>query len=373
MLESVTRKSACRGFTLIELLVVIAIIAVLIALLLPAVQSAREAARRIQCTNNLKQIALASMNYESSNGCFPVNRAAMPTYGASGTPLDGSFRAHVDGFGALSRILAFSEQMPVYNAINFNYCPYTYGNSTVVQTGIATYWCPSDGKIINLGYYENEPGWDGSSMTLRYTSYAGMAGTYTLPSYGGCDQRAASPALLTLQNGVMFDTGLPTSAGGCGTIGPRTIAAVTDGTSNTIMFGERCQSKLNQSDEFECRGWWSDGEYGDTSISSFYPPNVGYLFGANLKNPDNCEGRGNSPIAMSAESLHPGGVNVVFCDGSVHFIKNTINSWNFSPPNITRTISNASAPCFPFSASGNGVWQALSTIAGGEVISADQF
>lgn len=212
-------------------------------------------------------------------------------------------------------------------------------------------------------------------MTLRYTSYAGMVGTYTIPSYGGCDQRAALPALLNLQNGAMSDTGLPVSAGGCGTVGPRTIGAITDGTSNTIMFAERCHSKLVIPSEFECRGWWSDGEYGDSSVSSFYPPNVGYLFGTvppNYKNPDGCEGRGNSPVAMSAESLHPGGVNVVFVDGSVHFIKNTINSWNYSAPNMSRSSSNAAGPCFPYSTSGSGIWQALSTIAGGEVISADQ-
>ena len=366
-------KFARRGFTLIELLVVIAIIAVLIALLLPAVQAAREAARRIQCTNNLKQIALASMNYESANGCFPINRLAAPTFG--------NYRAHVDGFGALARLLGYSEQAPLYNAINFNYCPYTFGNSTVVQTGLANYWCPSDAMIVNLGYYEQGPGWDGSNMILRYSSYAGMAGTYCVQGINGCDQRAAAPAELSLQNGAMIDTGMPTSAGGCGTIAPRKIASITDGTSNTIMFAERCQTKLNTiTGEFECKGWWSDGEYGDTSISSFYPPNIaplpGYATGTNYKNPDGCDGHsegGTSYVAISAESLHPGGVNTAFCDGSVHFIKNSINSWNFNPPNMTRSTSNTTAPCFPFSAAGNGVWQSLTTISGGEVISSDSY
>jgi prepilin-type N-terminal cleavage/methylation domain-containing protein/prepilin-type processing-associated H-X9-DG protein len=377
MIAPVGLKSARRGFTLIELLVVIAIIAVLIALLLPAVQAAREAARRIQCTNNLKQIALASMNYESSNGCFEINRLASPTIG----PAASNYRAHVDGWGGLARILPFTEQAPLYNAINFGNCPYTFCNSTVVQTGLTNYWCPSDGMIIGLSYYETGPGWDGSNMSMRYTSYAGMIGTYCIQGINGCDQRAAAPAELSLQNGVMIDTGMPTVQGGCGTIGPRTIASVTDGTSNTIMWAERCQSKLNDvTGEFECKGWWSDGEYGDSSISSFYPPNVtnlpGYATNTNFKNPDGCDGHsegGTSYAAISAESLHPGGVNVAFCDGSVHFIKSSINSWNYNPPNMTRSGSNSTSPCFPFSASGNGVWQSLSTINGGEVISSDSY
>jgi prepilin-type N-terminal cleavage/methylation domain-containing protein len=107
-----------RGITLIELLVVIAIIAVLIALLLPAVQSAREAARRIHCTNNMKQIALATLNYESSNGCLPPNRTTAPSFRTSGAIV-----WTVDGFGALARISNFTEQQGLYNSINFNWCP----------------------------------------------------------------------------------------------------------------------------------------------------------------------------------------------------------------------------------------------------------
>jgi prepilin-type N-terminal cleavage/methylation domain-containing protein/prepilin-type processing-associated H-X9-DG protein len=368
-------KSARHAFTLIELLVVIAIIAVLIALLLPAVQSAREAARRIQCTNNLKQIGLASMNYESSYQCFQINRLAAPTPAPN-------YRAHVDGFGGLARILGYSEQTAVYNSINFAYCPYTFGNSTVVSTGLSLFWCPSDGKIIDLGFFATEPGWDGSNMTLRYTSYAGMTGTYCIQSSGACDQRAALASILALQNGVMIDTGMPANAGGCGTINPRTIASITDGTSNTIMWAERCQSILNEiTFEFYEKGWWSDGEYGDTAISSFYPPNVPSLPGyatatTPWRNPDGCDGHsegGTSYAGISAQSQHPGGVNVVLCDGSVRFIKNSINSWNYNPPNMTRSGNNATSPCFPFSAAGNGVWQALSTISGGEVISADAY
>jgi prepilin-type N-terminal cleavage/methylation domain-containing protein/prepilin-type processing-associated H-X9-DG protein len=396
MSHDVRPEAARRGFTLIELLVVIAIIAVLIGLLLPAVQAAREAARRAQCINNLKQIQLATMNYESSNDCLPIGRVAAPSYHGPNYPA-GNFRWHVDGFGGLARILGYNEQSPVYNAINFAFCPYTWDNSTVVQTGLSLFWCPSDGKIVGLGFFEVAPGWDCSNMTLRYSSYAGMCGTYALQSTGSCDQRTADPILLAQQNGAMIDTGNPPGPGGlgnagsgpqgCGSIAPRKLGAITDGTSNTIAWVERCQSKLSVlSGEFECKGWWSDGEYGDTTVTSFYPPNVpnppGYYANppVNYKNPDGCDGHsegGDSPIAMSAQSLHPGGVNVAMVDGSVRFIKNTINTWNTSLVLRSNPGGGTSPPyaCYPYPQPGTsaGVWQALSTVAGGEVVSADQF
>ena len=141
------RRDRQNGFTLIELLVVIAIIAVLIALLLPAVQAAREAARRTQCVNNLKQIGLAIANYESSNGCivsgYISSNAPLTLFGMPGNNPDPQTGDNGPGWGWLALLLPFTEQSPLYNAINVNLPTWVADNGTVVLVQINVFNCPS--------------------------------------------------------------------------------------------------------------------------------------------------------------------------------------------------------------------------------------
>jgi prepilin-type N-terminal cleavage/methylation domain-containing protein/prepilin-type processing-associated H-X9-DG protein len=368
------QSSARRGFTLIELLVVIAIIAVLIALLLPAVQAAREAARRIQCTNNLKQIGLALHNYHSSVGTFPMGIAANPS------TLGGTDVASWNGWSAQALILTNMEQSALYNAINFSFSPFPgpSNNYTVTNTVINAFLCPSDpysgsGKNADTGGNLN--------------NYAASFGTDTTGGNYTWDTTA-----------TQFNSQRPMGCVGVfGWVIPSGIQDITDGTSQTVAFAEwlvgdgrggsgshyrgnieesdgasntwsqnalsnqpailtalqLCATKFanepasNSATVTDYKGWrWANGALGFASFNTIQTPSDQQYPTGGCQEGNSNEGWPNGAWSISASSAHPGGANVLFADGSVKFIKSTIN----------RTT-----------------WMSLGTKNGGEVISGDAF
>jgi prepilin-type N-terminal cleavage/methylation domain-containing protein/prepilin-type processing-associated H-X9-DG protein len=367
------------GFTLIELLVVIAIIAVLIALLLPAVQSAREAARRAQCTNNLKQLGLALANYEAATGAYPQcygQRAAWdplnsyPTVGDSGW---GNSSIH-------SLVMPYMEGNPIYNSINFNVASADNEDNGIQATAIGTrvnsFLCPSSTLPIGSLYC-------GSVLARPYpgNNYWGSVGPTVCPW-----------ASATTVPGLFSITFAPEP----GFVGVRNV---TDGTSNTIAFsewkiGDFNTNQLSLQDAINvmkntvgtfgswnnqqqssmpaaglpaftqflqtCQGaaptslgnWktnksllgrdWAQGMFGHTLGTTLLPPNSPY-YNCNM---ESWGGDFDGPSMINMSSFHPGGANAAFADGSVRFIKS--------------------------STAQNIIWS-LGSKAGGEVLSSDQY
>jgi len=334
------------GFTLIELLVVIAIIAVLISLLLPAVQSAREAARRAQCVNNLKQLGLGIHNYESVNNVFPPARKGCCW---------GSWNLF---------LLPYIEQTQVYNAWNSvgnnsGLAGYVDGdgryfgslNWTVANTVINAYLCPSD-----RGGNSNNPittTVNGVKFECKFRNYVANLGNTGI---GQMDFPANSTTpLIRFLGAPFYDMGSPnidiqpaaTYFPGRSTRNCASIASITDGTSNTTAFSEVIISQGTG----DLRGFtqWGDavGFMSNTSPNSPSPDT--HDWSTNWPTGPPLQGLGSlgpNDKYYAARSRHPGGVNTTMCDGSVRFFKNTVNLF---------------------------VWRGVSTTAGGEVLSSDSY
>ncbi len=335
-----------RAFTLIELLVVIAIIGVLIALLLPAVQAAREAARRAQCTNNIKQLGLAIHNYHDLHNVLPPGRIwkagppgpSFPTI-FSGTPNTTWFNL----------MLPMIEQGTLANAFNFdlgaegipggglNPALGYFANSTVSATKISIFQCPSD-RVLQ---FQITPQYAGGALSGPVMS----KGNYAV-SWGNTNWRQDTVGSVAyLKSAFGHDMSV-------------SFASISDGLSSTVLVAE-----VLQGERYDIRGvMWSSVPGGGSFMTRFTPNKYkDYLnlvsTGDFLNQTIFCVsepvlglpctgGAGDSQAFAGARSHHPGGINTLFGDGSVHFIKDSVN------PNV---------------------WIALNTIRSREVLSADAY
>jgi len=309
-----------RGFTLIELLIVLAIIAILVGLLLPGVQRARETASRISCENNLKQIGLALHNYHDDYQAFP------PGYRASGPYSDGATDT-APGWGWSSFILPYLEQGGLYGELNLSD---PVQKSSSIKTLVKIYLCPSDIT-------------PGSAFTVL-DAFGNSICSAAPISYAACCGSDASETTDQTGNGIFYRNS-------CTRMGN-----ITDGTSNTILIGERAWSNAN--------GTWSGAISGGVIVrgqdnpcqpvvpGAWFPAATLVLAHAHLNNavldPDGSAGMDDFG------SRHPGGSNFVFADGSVHFLR-SVPSDNFD-----RTFT------------GDGmVFQALATRANDDIVPGD--
>ena len=311
-----------RAFTLIELLVVIAIIAILIGLLLPAVQKVREAAARMKCSNNLKQLAIAAHSYHDVFGTLPRNGSANNLLDShnrgpqgQGTGCCGSNAT--PRWSWIARILPYVEQdnlarLGSVDMGNTN----TTGGRTVLGTELSVLTCPSDTTTPRI----RTIGADLGGINTAVTSYKGVSGgNWGTDFFGASNDTAFSTPyqwpltganLARLQNGLEWGDGIFWRADVRG--GKMALTAITDGTSNTLMIGEDVPELI------QWNAWaYPNGACGTVAI----PPNVGITIGDPDLGPN---GRGRWPTRYSFRSRHTGGVQFAMADGSVRLIRDSI-------------------------------------------------
>jgi prepilin-type N-terminal cleavage/methylation domain-containing protein/prepilin-type processing-associated H-X9-DG protein len=335
-----------RAFTLLELLVVIAIIGVLIALLLPAVQAAREAARRVQCSNNLKQLGLAIHNYEGIWGGMPPSALVVPA--AAGT-------IWTSDFGVFARVLPQIEQGGIFNALNLNSSYGDPGNMTATSQAIDTFICPSEVRRDcenNATFGLVGPTNYGFCLGDWFVFAGPAGGPITRSAFGPNLSRrwadftdGASDTLLMAEVknwqvnirdcGLLSRINDPANVPGPD-VDPKTIAPEYEGNGCSLRIEGHCE--------------WPEVAVHHIGMTTAWPPNKRTPGGPGFTIPDvdlvSRRERIGGPTfaAVTSRSYHPGGVNVLLGDGGVRFVKNTIAGQS---------------------------WRSLGTVAGGEIINSD--
>ncbi len=332
------QRNKTRGFTLIELLVVIAIIAVLIALLLPAVQQAREAARRTQCKNNLKQIGLALANYESTFTVFPPARLGRYPNGVSGSWDDGWTSWTI-------MILPYIEQSALYNTYNINLRWNDPGNAAIVANPLKAYICPSTPGTNRLDLNSaNSPqpaAGDYSATAYMSQKYYIAVGGYTTTWTSKTD-----PIGNQLRQGILNKPGAPTDAA-YAQFQPTRYRDITDGTSNTTAVGESAGAPAaygpskNIFPGGSLTGTVNIADYNSAGGTYAYTGGTAWADDGKVTGVQGCNmtgtARGTAPIAAmntcndsEMYSFHTGGVTFVMGDGSVRFISQNIDVNTFA-------------------------------------------
>ncbi len=340
------RRRPRSGFTLIELLVVIAIIAILIALLLPAVQQAREAARRTQCKNNLKQFGLAFHNYHDVYGSFAKTRGGV---NAAGTGASLEITSLISWRTAL---LPYMEQGNIYNLLDFNTSPYDGVNDAAYANVIPGFTCPSapgepkmvswtipGGTVLGSGFPPTASTWTMTSGRIDYESANGIRGDFSSNAYAGTNFIGGRAGAIGWDL-IVVDIPPIVAAfdGGDLSAGSR-IRDIKDGTTNTILIGELTnrndlyyrrikQDATSAPAEFGAQQLVSGGAWGDGFTEN-------WIAGRNL---DGTPGADGGLCAINCSnyrgagfySFHTGGAQIALCDGSARFVSENIDSLAFA-------------------------------------------